>query len=65
MKNNQNVQKKNQCLYDRKAMEKPLRVGDWVLVRFPYEETGKNRKLSQPWHGPYRVLSYREPDVIS
>jgi hypothetical protein len=45
-------------------MEKPLRVGDWVLVRFPYEETGKNRKLFQPWHGPYRVLYYREPDVI-
>ena len=53
MKNNQKAQKKNQRLYDRKAMEKPLRVGDWVLVRFPYEETGKNRKLSQPWHGPY------------
>ena len=36
-----------------------------MLVRFPHEETGRNRKLSQPWHGPYRVLSYDEPDVTA
>ena len=38
-------------------------VGDWVLVRFPYEETGKARKLSQPWHGPYHVVDIRKPDM--
>ena len=27
-------------------------IGDWVLVYFAQDETGKNRKLSQPWHGP-------------
>ena len=30
-------------------------VGDWILIRFPQEESGKLRKLSRPWHGPYRV----------
>ena len=40
-----------------------LRVGDWVLVRFPAEETGKARKLSRPWHGPYRVVAVANPDV--
>ena len=25
-------------------------------MRFPSDEPGRNRKLSQPWHGPYRVL---------
>ena len=39
------------------------RIGDWVLVRFPHEETGKQRKLSQPWHGPFRVVSCDNPDV--
>lgn len=31
------------------------------MVRFPADETGKQRKLSWPWHGPYRV---RDPDIV-
>ena len=27
-----------------------------MLVKFPKEESGHNRKLSQPWHGPFRVV---------
>ena len=42
---------------------KEYRVGDWVLVKFPADETGKARKLSRPWHGPYRVVDIRQPDV--
>ena len=34
-----------------------------MLVRFPQEESGKNRKLSRPWHGPYRVIQCVDPDV--
>ena len=30
---------------------------------FPQDETGKTRKLSQPWHGPYRTISLDDPDV--
>ena len=34
-----------------------------MLVKFPQEEQGKGRKLSHPWHGPYRVVSRNDPDV--
>ena len=50
--------------YDKKGTKRTYQVGDWVLVKFPAEESGKNRKLSQPWHGPYRVLSCPDPDVV-
>ena len=33
------------------------------MVRFPQEETGKMRKLSRPWHGPYRVTHRIDPDL--
>ena len=59
-------QQRAKTWYDRtKSMTKSVRVGEWVLIRFPHEETGKTRKLSQPWHGPYRVVSYEEPDVTA
>ena len=32
-------------------------------MRFPHEESGKQRKLSRPWHGPYRVTQRNDPDV--
>ena len=38
--------------YDQCAKDPTLRVGDWVLVKFPQEESGRLRKLSRPWHGP-------------
>ena len=57
------AQKKYKDIYDRKATVSHVRVGDWVLVRFPQEEVGKLRKLSRPWHGPYRVVSRDDPDV--
>ena len=34
--------------YDKKSTKRTYQVGDWVLVKFPAEESGKNRKLSQP-----------------
>ena len=34
-----------------------------MLVHFPQEESGPKRKLSRPWHGPYRVISKNDPDV--
>ena len=54
------AQVKYKRLYDRKSVPTQLRVGDWVL---PQDEVGKMRKLSRPWHGPYRVLTKEEPDV--
>ena len=49
--------------YDHTAKETQVQVGQWVLVRFPREETGKNRKLSQPWHGPYWIVAINDPDM--
>ena len=42
--------------YDRSSRETDYKLGDWVLVKFPQEETGHMCKLSRPWHGPYHVL---------
>ena len=36
------------------AVSRQFKNGDWVLVRFRSE--CRNRKVSQPWHVPYRVL---------
>ena len=49
--------------YDRKATVRQFRQGDWVLVRFLSDETGRTRKLSQPWHGPYRVLDHTDTTI--
>jgi transposase InsO family protein len=40
------AQKKYKHHYDKKTRPVPFRLGDWVLVRFPQEESGKQRKLS-------------------
>ena len=39
-------QRKYKTQYDRKATQHKYQIGDWVLVRFPNEESGKQRKLS-------------------
>eukprot|EP00731_Ephydatia_muelleri_P011030 Em0005g1616a len=49
--------------YDRKSRPVTFKLGHWVLVRFPQDETGKQRKLSRPWHGPYRVTQINDPDI--
>ena len=49
--------------YDERARQRAYLKGDWVLVRFPADETGRNQKLSQPWHGPYRVVAIEDPDI--
>ena len=34
-----------------------------MLTYFPEDETGKFRKLSRPWHGPYRIVNRSDPDI--
>jgi len=34
-----------------------------ILIRFPLEEIGKQRKPFRPWHGSYRVVKCRDPDL--
>ena len=40
------AQRKYKTQYDRKTTQHKYRIGVWVLVRFPNEESGKQRKLS-------------------
>ena len=63
--NIQKAQAKYKKSYDRvmKSRHTTLKTGDWVLVYFPQDDSGKNRKLSRPWHGPYRITSLDSPDV--
>ena len=51
--------------YDRKAVQTNYCVGDWIFIKFPAVEIGKNRKLSQPWQGPYRILQRNDPDITA
>lgn len=49
--------------YDRRSCDVNFQMGDWVLVKFPQDETGRLRKLSCPWHGPYRVIDKHDSDI--
>ena len=46
--------------YDKKARTVPLRCGDWSLVRFPQDESGKQRKPSRLW----RVASLHSTNLM-
>ena len=59
----QQAQRKYKKQYDRGAMLTNYSVGDWVPVKFPSDESGKGRKLSRPWHGPFGVVKVQEPVV--
>ena len=49
--------------FNLKSKQQSYKVGDLVLVRFAHKEQGKLRKLSRPWHSPYKVISRVDPDV--
>ena len=49
--------------YDKNVRQKYLNKGDWILVHFPQDETGRWRKLSRPWHGPYRIVELTNTGV--
>ena len=59
----QKAQKPYKKYYDREQVD--YRVGDWIFIRFPAKEIGRGLKLSHPWHGPYRIVSRRDPDVTA
>ena len=65
LENIQKAQQRYKKSYDRRSDDYTYRVGDWVLIRFPSEETGRLRKLSRPWHGPYRVTSCNETNITA
>ena len=57
------VQKWYEKQYDKKASTVSLGCGDWALIHSPQDESGKQRKLSRPWHGPYCITVINELDV--
>ena len=59
------AQKHYKDYYDWGTKQVGYRLGDWVFIKFPAEETGQNRKLSNPWHGPYRIVARKDPDVTT
>jgi len=61
--NLRNAQQRYKKQHDKNVHDLELKIGDWVLVYFPKEDSGKNCKLSRPWHGPYRVIGKMDPDV--
>lgn len=63
----QKAQKKYKTYYDKKAKDIPshYRVGQWILIRHPHEESGPNRKLSRPWYGPFRITKVEKTGVIA
>ena len=36
-----------------------------MLVRFPSDESGRLRKLSRPWHGPFRVQNCNVTNIFA
>ena len=48
----------------RQQRNQSLRLETGYLSQVERLETDKNRKLSQTWHGPYRVVSRRDPDIV-
>ena len=63
VKNVLKAQRRYKLQYNRKATSLNIQLRNWVLVCFPAEKSGKNRKLSRPWHGPYRVTAVNNPEV--
>ena len=56
----QDAQKMYKMIYDWKAVSVDYRGGDWMLVKFLQEESGKNRKLSRL----YRVIVRDHPYIM-
>ena len=54
------AQKRYKKQYDKGAKVHNYRVGDWVFVKFPAEESGKTEKC--PDHGS-AILERRDPDL--
>ena len=59
----QKAQQRYKASYDKKLKPVTYRISDWVMVKFPADETGRLCKLSRPWHGPYRITALNGPDV--
>ena len=59
------AQKRYKAQHDKRIHEVKMKLGDWVLIYFPAENSGKQRKLSRPWYGPYRIVAKDETNITA
>ena len=57
------AQKNIKSTMTKKVYSIELKLGDWVLVYFPAEETGQKCKLSRLWYGSYQVIHRAKEDL--
>ena len=57
----QKAHKKN---YDRKTKDPAFRVDKRVFVYMPGDKSSKAYKLSQPFHGPFRMTEVLDAGVV-
>ena len=50
------AQSKQKLQYDKHAKPPTYRISDRVMVYMSHETSGKDCKLSLPYHGPYRIV---------
>lgn len=55
--NIQNTQQRQKTQYDKKAVDKEFRVGEWVLLHNTRVKKGLSPKFTKPWDGPFYVSS--------
>ena len=46
------AQKCYKAQHDKRSHDVKMKLGDWVLIYFPAEDSGKQHKLSLPGMGP-------------
>lgn len=64
----QSIQKawgKYKSQYDKRVSKHIFKKGEWILIRFPQDESGPKRKLSRLWRGPFRVVSCSGHDIVA
>ena len=59
------AQSKYKIQYDKRSTDRIFKRGEWILIKFPQDESGPKRKLSRPWRGPFRVISCRGPNIVA
>ena len=60
------TQQKYKTTYNWKATSTHYQIGDWVLVKFPHEESGKSRKISTVYETVPRISygCYRRAELL-
>ena len=63
----QKAQNKYKAQYDKsvKIKSPQFKIGEWILIRYPQEESGSNWRLSRPWYVPFWITSVEKTEVTA